>query len=97
MSKTKLGTEITFKRLDQRGERGFPTDNRGFIYTHERTEKIIDFEGYAQERAAFYAVRADRDGWRADSRTLMGWEAAVPGHFPTAKAAAAALAERLAA
>ena len=102
---TKLGTKLTLKVYDFRGQSGFPTGSKGLVYEYRENRTIrCKFSGCEIKRDARYAIRtaAGEEGWRIDllpglgpTETVYGLGEGRPTHWSTAKQAAQALSEVL--
>lgn len=96
--RTKLRTDIDFEVIDYRGQRGFPSDQEGFLFRHEDQRKLSDrYTGRPVRMSDTYLIRtaAGETGWRIDKMDF-GIATAVYGegrrsHWPTNHEAAKAL------
>ena len=71
-SKT-IGT-LTFNVYDFRGQRGFPSDDKGFVYEYKEQRQIFcKYTRVAIKRDARYVLRTDGTGqWRIDLLPKLG-------------------------
>ena len=98
---SKLGTSLSFRIIDMRGQKGFPRGAKGLCYEYLEQRMIrCKNTGLIITRDARYALRTDHTnkGFRIDLLPRIGPAEAVyglgegrPSYWATAKEAASAL------
>lgn len=81
-AKTNLGTDLSFKVYDLRGQRDWPQDETGVLYEYREVRTIrCKRTNCAIKRNVRYVIRtgSDQPGWRIDRLPRIGPAEAVYG------------------